>query len=58
MASSYLTSVVAGHPTYCDCTSDMQTCVPGGDVVNCASSTSVGKGGHLPGICLCVQIIS
>ncbi|KAK2168434.1 hypothetical protein NP493_1225g02050 [Ridgeia piscesae] len=30
--SNHLTSVVAGHPTYCDCTSDMQTCAPGRDV--------------------------
>ena len=44
-------SVRSSHRTYCDCTSDMQTCAPGRDVVNCASSTSVGKGGQLPGIC-------
>ena len=51
--SSQLTSVVAGQPTYCDCSSDMQTCAPGRDVVNCVSSTSTGRGGHLPGICCC-----
>ena len=51
--SDRLTSVVAGQPTYCDCTSDMQTCAPGRDVVNCVSSTSTGTGGHLPGICCC-----
>ena len=51
--SSHLTSVVAGQPTYCDCTSDMQTCAPGRDVVNCASTTSTSRGGHLPGICCC-----
>ena len=50
--SSHLTSVVAGQPTYCDCTSDMQTCAPGRDVVNCVSSTSTGRGGHLRGILL------
>ena len=50
--SSHLTSVVGGQPTYCDCTSDMQTCAPGRDVVNCVSSTSTGRGGHLPGILL------
>ena len=44
-------SVTAGHPTYCDCTSYMQTCAPGLDVVSCASSTNTGKGWHLPGIC-------
>ena len=51
--SNHLTSVVAGHSTYCDCTSDMQTCAPGREVVNCMSSTSTGRGGYLPGICCC-----
>ena len=40
-------SVTSRHPTYCDCTSDMKTCAPGRDVVNCASSTSAGKGSYL-----------
>jgi len=42
--SSHLTTVVAGIPTYCDCTRDIQTCAPGRDVVNCVSSTSASKG--------------
>ena len=51
ITSSHLTTVVAGIQTYCDCTSDMQTCDPGRDVVNCVSSTSTSKGRQLSGIC-------
>ena len=41
------------HSTYCDCTSDTRTCVPGSDVVNCVSSSSIGEGRQLPAICSC-----